>query len=72
MTPQEKSKQLIDKFHHLLKPDTAVLSIRYRATQCATICVEELLQNNFWEGEPSKSNYFEYWQQVLAHLRKND
>ncbi len=62
MTPQEKAKELVDKFIN----DVGVISTR-RAKQCAIIAVDEILSNKsiiktIWD--------IEFWQEVKSEIEK--
>jgi hypothetical protein len=65
MTPQEKAKQLIDKF-------TVVgLQQRNEGIQCALICVEELLLCSLdYDKAPNWASQVRYWQDVKKEIEK--
>ena len=55
MTPQEKAKELVDKF-------TVVgLQQRNEGVQCALICVDEIIENY--------DTFLAYWQEVKQHIQ---
>lgn len=60
MTPEEKAKELVERFEKSLGPNTGIVA--------AEICVNELLQDK-WErhniGRPTI-----FWEQVKEQLQK--
>tara|TARA_R110000868_G_scaffold124524_1_gene329241 strand:+ start:323 stop:532 length:210 start_codon:yes stop_codon:yes gene_type:complete len=68
MTPQEKAKELVDKF-------TLVgLQQRNEGIQCAIICVDEILKNfgNLTDGKQHYCSYeaIEYYQEVIEEIEQ--
>ena len=74
MTPKEKSKDLINSFYYALPNNGSETGLnstteRYKeAIQCASICVDEILNL-----EPPELSYLEpfsksYWQEVKQEL----
>jgi hypothetical protein len=62
MSPQEKAKQLIDKF-------TVVgLQQRNEGIQCALIAVDEILSINSVDKDEDLSNYWESVKQEIENL----
>jgi hypothetical protein len=65
MTPQEKAKDLVEKFY--------LPNIRWallHAKKCALIAVDEVLsiKKEIWDD--FHREYFNYWQQVKAEIEK--
>ena len=65
MSPQEKAKELVDKF------DGVGLQMRNEAIACALIAVDELIDVAFWAGdidgeieERSKEYYLEVKKEI--------
>jgi hypothetical protein len=65
MSPQEKAKELVDKF------DGVGLQMRNEAIACALIAVDELIEVAFWAGdidgeieERSKEYYLEVKKEI--------
>jgi hypothetical protein len=70
MTPQEKAKQLVDKFYS--KGDKEGLLVnRYwiNAKFCALIAVDEILDSRRKHLVQS-INFYEYWQEVKQEILK--
>lgn len=66
MTPEQKAKELIEKFRD--DPFTSQITTP-GAKRCAVICVEEilsLLNQNFGANISIKQ---QYWEEVLTHLK---
>ena len=77
MTPQEKAKELVGKYHKLkLEIWTAPRTMRFfgmtkaDAIRCAIICVEEILALKLIEDKDLQETTKEYWQDVLTELNK--
>lgn len=80
MTPEQKAKELVDKFkvitigiiHTDSEGDAAICNgnmINYDAVQCAIICVGELiLEHTFTFPRTWNSERKEYWESVRNHL----
>lgn len=79
MTPEERAKELVEKFSKPLSSYSMSKKHRYEyATQCAIICVEEILplakgcdfgiSGIIAKDEGLMTNQ-EYWQQVLNQLK---
>ena len=69
MTPNEKAKDLVDKFyHHGMATITTKRQAHNDAKQCALIAVEEILK----EVTPKISyiHQHEYWQEVKNEIEK--
>jgi len=56
MTPQEKAKELLDKFINVPLLDS------YEAKQCALIAVDEII--------PLVGRYSDYWDEVKQEIEK--
>jgi hypothetical protein len=71
MTPKEKAKELVDKFHRL-DPDTDYyngITVEL-AKQCSLIAVDEVIeQNNIWINQTGKGTN-NYWQEVKQEINK--
>ena len=72
MTPQNKAKELYDKYFSMIKiesPIDRVSSIPY-VKKCALIVVEEIKEAIFWH--PYERPYFEleYWNEVMQEIEK--
>jgi hypothetical protein len=66
MTPQEKAKELFDKYEYFVRmynDDTPRLDMQ---KQCALIAVDEIL-NLCWNGNLKAK---EYWQEVKQEIEK--
>ena len=67
MTPQEKAKELVDRFDETL----TYLESKQKAKQCALIAVEEILNTLY--SIPfgnALDNELEYWQEVKQEIEK--
>lgn len=70
MTPKEKAKELVDKYHKIHTINN------YEAKQCALIAVYEVLENvNYFfselekDGLPNKfDDEIEYWNEVKQEI----
>jgi hypothetical protein len=62
MTPESKSKELIDKFRPFCD-GVFEDDLNKNAQQCAIICVQEILASSDHAG-----GWDEYWQDVLNYL----
>jgi hypothetical protein len=64
MTPQEKAKELVDKF------DGVGLQMRNEAIACALIAVDEILliKKEIWDD--FHSEYFDWWKEVKQEIEK--
>ena len=78
MKPEEKAKELIDRFYVELVASAGVPQYREepaysRSKQCALICVDEILKNiefTRYELEGYYDEDREYWQQVKTEIEK--
>ena len=71
MTPQEKAKELVDRYFDEYKVFTKYGKKVYEiAKQCALITVDEILsiKKEIWDD--FHREYFDYWQQVKAEIEK--
>lgn len=65
MSPQEKAKELVDKF------DGVGLQMRNEAIACAFIAVDELIEVALWAGDIDgeiEERSKEYYQQVKKEI----
>jgi Mn-dependent DtxR family transcriptional regulator len=71
MTPKEKASELVDRYNLL---QTFIVGFGYQhAKECATIAVDEILQNfgNKLDGKPfySACHAVEFYQQVKQEIQ---
>ncbi len=68
MTPQEKAKQLVDKFKNGLWKDRAERIYSEDAIYCALIAVDEILEshNKFLSG--NNTLIYKYYQEVKSEI----
>ena len=65
MTPQDKAKDLVDKFSN------EVLIDNYEAKLCALIAVDEILDVDCFDmSEEPFDNHIEYWQEVKQEINQ--
>jgi len=65
ITPQEKARELVDKFEDdLMECDTYFLEAAKKI--CALIAVEEIL-NEYWSHDTKRRDW---WQQVKIEIQK--
>ena len=84
MTPKEKAKELVDKFHmKVLDRDGTSAMNGFEVKQCALIAVDEILNSNphiyiekggsdcrgDWSYKEAQSNQL-YWQEVKREIEK--
>ena len=62
MTPQEKAKELVDKFSN------EVLIDNYESKRCALIAVDEIINNVL--GNDWSSPLIDYWQEVKFEIEQ--
>lgn len=64
MTPEQKARELVDRFERLLGPNTGIIA--------SEICCDEIMQQNekikeqnhiWWRDEK------EYWESVKQHIQ---
>lgn len=71
MTPQEKAKELVDKYRFKLSSylDREADEIEF-AKKCALITVDEILKmkKEFWDD--LQDDYFKWWQEVKQEIEK--
>jgi hypothetical protein len=79
MTPEEKAKELIDKYEGVDDCDKHYYEryspCSHQAKQCAIICAEQIIQVAWWSStdempEPYRLSQKEYWMQVLEHIKQ--
>ena len=68
MTPQEKAKELDEKFSKELRYITD--GDKDYAKQCALIAVEEIITESKLLSGISETHRLPYWQQVKAEIEK--
>lgn len=77
MTPEEKAKELIDKFETVDDCDVHYFDHQspcvHQAKQCAIICVEQAIQYHPFPNEPDdrSTKFHEYWKEVLEQIKKS-
>jgi hypothetical protein len=72
MTPQEKAKELVDRFRGELKYGQRHWGQVHYAKQCATIAADEVLEADL-PGYPSQKEYDEFvkfWTSVKEEIQK--
>ena len=69
MTPQEKAKQLINKYN-LVVLDTALGGSNRRVKQCALIIVNEILSMGIMSDSGDWKMAKLYWQEVKKEIEK--
>jgi hypothetical protein len=57
MTPKEKAKQLVKMFKDI-KVGMSIISYKEKAKQCAELCADEMMQNNYEELDFVGAQYF--------------
>lgn len=62
MSPQEKAKELFDKYYIICQEYTEEIQCSIQAKQCALILVHEII--------PRIGAYSNYWQEVKQELHK--
>ena len=78
MTPQEKAKQLVEKFMFSYVSPMYILSAKEHSKQCALIAVDQIIiqihayrilldKTNFLE---TNAVHVEHWQQVKQEINK--
>jgi hypothetical protein len=70
MSPQEKAKELIDKYINLT--DGWVYGIKNweHKKQCALICVDEIMHVIDWHEFETPNEELNYWNQVKEEIQK--
>ena len=66
MTPQEKSKQIIDYYQKLISPHVSV-SIGL-AKECAMKVVNEIIETLYLNFYDSANGTYEFWEKVKLEL----
>ena len=66
MTPQEKSKQIVDYYQKLLSPHVTV-SIGL-AKDCAIKAVNEIIETLYLNFYDSANGTYEFWEKVKLEL----
>lgn len=64
-TPQEKAKELVDKYYHLFSVKLENTIADYEAIECVLIAIDEIL-----EMIDEDSLYFDYWVEVKEEVLK--
>ena len=72
MTPEEKAKQLVDKYWIYLRADLLYdEEAKEDAKQCALIAVDEVLSIDIMsECDWQIENLYNYWQEVKQEIEK--
>lgn len=69
MTPEEKAKELIDKYFYLFSVELENTIDNYEAKQCALIAVDEIINLKLlWFQKDSKD--LQYWNEVEQEIEK--
>ena len=69
MTPEEKAKELIDKYFYLFSVELENTIDNYEAKQCAFIAVNEIINLKLlWFQKDSKD--LQYWNEVEQEIEK--
>ena len=69
MTPQEKAKELVEKFIPMTKDwdeQNGYLINEGKAKECALIAVDEIIKEHY----PQDAKRCEYWNQVKTEIEK--
>jgi hypothetical protein len=67
MTPQEKSKQIVDYYQKLISPHVSV-SIGL-ARECAIRAVDEIIETLYLNFYDSTNGTYEFWEEVRKELK---
>lgn len=71
MTPEEKAKELIEKFMPFCYRVNEGASIHVEnAKQCAEICVKEIIDNHVKHFDDAFPNVVAHWNKVLEQIQK--
>jgi hypothetical protein len=76
MTPQEKAKELVEKFLNEMEDKELVIHPNHYAKQCALIAVEEIFKlpvcwfDRSASLEDDEMDTIEYWEQVKEEIEK--
>ena len=73
MTPQEKAKNLINKYEKKLMYDYNNYTYKYNLEHCkqsALIAVDEILQSHYKILSGIKPSIYKYWQEVKQEIEK--
>ena len=74
ITPQEKAKELVDKYYTKMNPNAPDCNISFnQAKQCALIAVDEIIKTDMLIDEDvyvESPSYLQYWQQVKTEIEK--
>ena len=62
-TPKEKAQELFEKYNNYLQQEMNCIVYVRNAKQCAIICVDEILDLDFFSLEGR-----EYWEEVRKEL----
>ena len=70
MTPQEqKAGELVEKFYYAKDEDGYYSTNKYRAKQCALICVDEIIESHIDEFT-QQNECADYWNEVKTEINK--
>jgi hypothetical protein len=64
MTPKEKAKEIVEKYHKLGKDFTRGVSMQEFSKECALICVNEVL------GYMGADRGYLFWSDVKDEIKK--
>lgn len=67
MTPQEKSKEIVDYYQKLISPHVSV-SIGL-AIECAIRAVDEIIETLYLNFYDSINGTYEFWEEVRKELK---
>jgi len=71
MTPQEKARELVDKYYHFFSVELENTICIYEAKQCALIAVDLRLDGDFiYSCIEYGENSLGYWEQVKIEIQK--
>lgn len=73
MTPQEKAKELINKFNHFHdteKKEYILYQDPVESIRCALIAFDEILEELLESGEVFMKSRIKYWQEVKQEIEK--
>lgn len=78
MTPQEKAKELVDRFEQRFPLKSEVITTKgdlsweydnwEEAKQCALIAVDEILEIDLPIFEEDADEFYDYWQEVKQEI----
>ncbi len=70
MTPQDKAKELVDKFR-IISYGKYSIPTKNKAKQCALIAVDEILDDDVYDmSQELFENRINYWEEVKQEIEK--